>query len=68
MSETVRILTFDDVVDGLRHSGKPYHFAYLAMYSSWFGGIIQDPKLMMVPSDDHLVHRGDGDISGEIFR
>jgi branched-chain amino acid aminotransferase len=30
------------------------------MYSSWYGGIIKDPSLMMVPVDDHLVHRGDG--------
>lgn len=60
MSETARILTFDEVVDGLRHLSKPYHAAYLAMYSSWFGGIVLDPKLMMVPIDDHLVHRGDG--------
>lgn len=30
------------------------------MYSSWFGGIVNDPDLMIVPIDDHLVHRGDG--------
>ena len=23
-------------------------------------GIVTDPKLMTVPVDDHLVHRGDG--------
>ncbi|MGE9745980.1 aminotransferase class IV [Bdellovibrio bacteriovorus] len=34
--------------------------SYLAMYSSWYGGVIKDPGLMMVPVDDHLVHRGDG--------
>lgn len=34
--------------------------SYLAMYSSWYGGIIKDPGMMMVPVDDHLVHRGDG--------
>ncbi len=33
---------------------------YHAMYSSVFGGITTDPKLMTVPVDDHLVHRGDG--------
>ncbi len=33
---------------------------YLAMYSSWAGGIITDPALMVVPVDDHIVHRGDG--------
>jgi 4-amino-4-deoxychorismate lyase len=33
---------------------------YLAMYSSWYGGIIKNPEFMMVPIDDHVVHRGDG--------
>lgn len=33
---------------------------YHAMYSSVFSGIITDPKLMTIPVDDHLVHRGDG--------
>lgn len=33
---------------------------YLAMYSTWWGGIVTDPTLMFVPIDDHLVHRGDG--------
>lgn len=30
------------------------------MYSSWYGGILKDPSLMMIPIDDHMVHRGDG--------
>lgn len=33
---------------------------YHAMYSSVFSGIVTDPKLMTIPVDDHLVHRGDG--------
>jgi branched-chain amino acid aminotransferase len=57
---TVRTLSFDEVLDRLVHLWKPYHDNYLAMYSSWYGGIIRDPALMMVPVDDHLVHRGDG--------
>lgn len=32
----------------------------LALYSSWFGGIVTEPSRMVVPVDDHLVHRGDG--------
>ena len=31
-----------------------------AMYSSIFGGIVTDPGLMMIPLDDHVVHRADG--------
>lgn len=38
---------------------RPFHAQYLAMYSSWLGGIVTDPLLMMVPADDHMVHRGD---------
>lgn len=33
---------------------------YLAMYSSWIDGIVLSPSLMMIPLDEHLVHRGDG--------
>lgn len=33
---------------------------YLAMYSSVFDGFVTDPALMVIPVDDHLVHRGDG--------
>ncbi|MBT3191382.1 MAG: peptidase [Verrucomicrobia bacterium] len=43
--------------DGLR---QPYHDDYLALYSTVYGGVVTDPVLMMVPIDDHMVHRGDG--------
>lgn len=39
---------------------KPFHRKYFAMYSSVLGGIVTDPAYMLVPADDHLVHRGDG--------
>lgn len=39
---------------------RPYQAAYHAMYSSLFGGIVTDPALMLIPLDDHMVHRGDG--------
>lgn len=39
---------------------RPWHKNYLAMYSSYWGGIVTDPLLMTVPADDHLVHRSDG--------
>ncbi|KAK6132805.1 hypothetical protein DH2020_033448 [Rehmannia glutinosa] len=38
--------------------GKPK--PYPAMYSSVFGGIILDPAMMVIPIDDHMVHRGHG--------
>jgi len=37
-----------------------YHANYYAMYSSWWNGITTEPNLMVVPVDDHMVHRGDG--------
>lgn len=39
---------------------QSFHDNYYAMYSSVLGGIVTDPVLMMIPVDDHLVHRGDG--------
>jgi branched-subunit amino acid aminotransferase/4-amino-4-deoxychorismate lyase len=57
---SVPTLSFDQVIDRLL-SMRHAHFAkYLAVYSSWYGGIITDPTLMMLPLDDHMVHRGDG--------
>ena len=38
----------------------PFQQNYFAMFSSVLGGIVTDPRLMLVPADDHLVHRGDG--------
>ncbi|KAI8008114.1 hypothetical protein LOK49_LG07G03116 [Camellia lanceoleosa] len=40
------------------NSGKEQ--PYPAMYSSVFGGIILDPVMMVIPVDDHMVHRGHG--------
>ncbi len=31
---------------------------FYAMYSSILGGIVTDPAMMVVPLDDHMVHRG----------
>jgi len=49
--------SFPELAGKLR---KPFHCDYYAMYSSVYGGIVTDPCLMLVPVDDHLVHRGDG--------
>lgn len=43
-----------------RDTIPPSSSSVLALYSSLFGGIVTDPSLMMIPIDDHLVHRGDG--------
>ncbi len=53
----MKILNDQDLIQIL--SSKPKS-AYLAMYSSHYDGIVKDPKWMMIPVDDHVVHRGDG--------
>jgi len=53
-------LNADDFPDWSKKLRRPSHDQYYAMYSSIFGGIVTDPRLMMVPVDDHMVHRGDG--------
>lgn len=51
------VADFPDLANSLR---RPFHANYFAMYSSVFDGIVTDPVLMMLPLDDHMVHRGDG--------
>ena len=60
MNTNIPYITKDDFPALLEQLKKPYHESYLAMYSSVYGGIVTDPVLMMVPIDDHMVHRGDG--------
>jgi len=50
--ESIPHLTRDDV--------PAYCSPVRALYSSVYGGIVTDPELMMIPVDDHVVHRGDG--------
>lgn len=57
MNNILKILSDDDINQILESKPKA---SYLAMYSSQLGGITKDPKWMMVPIDDHVVHRGDG--------
>src|ERR671936_1746198 len=57
---TLKVLSADDVLarfDTLR-SRQPVK--YWAFYSSQLGGIVTDPALMLIPFDDHMVHRGHG--------
>ena len=49
-----------DFEEFCRANRPAYHAGYYAMYSSWWDGITTDPNLMVVPVDDHMVHRGDG--------
>jgi 4-amino-4-deoxychorismate lyase len=53
-------LTADEVVARLRTLRTRQPVKYWAFYSSQLGGIVTDPALMVVPFDDHMVHRGHG--------
>ncbi|CAN6330934.1 unnamed protein product [Urochloa humidicola] len=48
------------VLEKLQEKWKSTQQPYPAMYSSVVGGIILDPSMMMIPIDDHMVHRGHG--------
>jgi len=55
----VSVLSTDEAVERLqrpRDGGQIYY----AFYSSVMGGIVTDPSLMVLPMDDHMVHRGHG--------
>src|SRR5499426_4291804 len=53
-------LTANEVVDKLRARRRRQPVTYWAFYSSQLGGIVTDPALMVIPFDDHMVHRGHG--------
>src|SRR5512134_4021633 len=55
-----RVLQAEAVLDRLRALRKQQPVRYWAFYSSQLGGIVTDPALMVVPFDDHMVHRGHG--------
>jgi branched-subunit amino acid aminotransferase/4-amino-4-deoxychorismate lyase len=56
----LRIIGKDNFLDELEKTRKDFQSDYYAMYSSVLDGIVKDPVCMMVPIDDHIVHRGDG--------
>jgi 4-amino-4-deoxychorismate lyase len=56
----LKVLSFEDVVAKFREPAHKVRESYRVMYSTWYGGFVTDPQLMMVPLDDHIVHRGDG--------
>ncbi|CAN6976041.1 unnamed protein product [Brassica oleracea var. botrytis] len=58
-SWNVPVLSSNEVVvERLKLVGEGKQF--LAMYSSVVGGITTDPAAMVLPLDDHMVHRGHG--------
>lgn len=60
MAANLRLITREKYFSRLGPEKKSWQDDYLAMYSSWLNGVVTDPALMLIPVDDHLVHRGDG--------
>ena len=57
MGSTLRLTSEEAVArlrGGLHEGAENFH----AMYSSVLGGIVTDPAIMVLPLDDHMVHRG----------
>jgi 4-amino-4-deoxychorismate lyase len=52
------LLSSDQAFVRLRQAVHPKAVNFYAMYSSVLGGIVTDPALMVLPLDDHMVHRG----------
>jgi len=57
---TLRVLSSADVVTRLQELRARQPVKYWAFYSSQLGGVVTDPALMVIPFDDHIVHRGHG--------
>jgi branched-chain amino acid aminotransferase len=55
-----RAITKENFLLNLGSQSRPWQNNYLIMYSSQWNGVTTDPDLMMIPIDDHVVHRGDG--------
>ena len=54
------LLDTDHALSALRALRSRQPVKYAAFYSSQLGGIVTDPALMVIPFDDHMVHRGHG--------
>ncbi|HAG91271.1 MAG TPA: peptidase [Bdellovibrionales bacterium] len=57
----MEILNQDQWLEKLKskNSTRTEKSKYKAMYSTWWDGIVTEPHMMMIPVDDHQVHRGD---------
>ena len=60
VTTTPRVLKAEEALEHLRQLRARQPVQYWAFYSSQLGGIVTDPALMVLPFDDHMVHRGHG--------
>jgi 4-amino-4-deoxychorismate lyase len=68
-----KILGPEEVLSRLKGLREKQPVKFSAFYSSHIGGVVTDPSLMVIPFDDHMVHRGHGVfdtagiVDGEIY-
>ena len=51
------LLSANEAVEALARRAPRASSGFLSFYSSVFGGIVKVSHLMVVPMDDHMVHR-----------
>jgi len=54
------VLNASDYLERLLHAPRPGSAKILAFLDYRAGAICKEPKLLLIPLDDHLCHRGDG--------
>jgi 4-amino-4-deoxychorismate lyase len=59
-NSSLQVLSDAEVLERLRALRSRQPVKYTAFYSSQLGGVVTDPALMVIPFDDHMVHRGHG--------
>ena len=57
-TKKTRIFTTDEAIARLGQAVHSKAINFYSMYSSVLGGIVTDPAVMVLPLDDHMVHRG----------
>ncbi len=58
ITKKTRIYTTDEAIARLGQAVHSKAANFYSMYSSVLDGIVTDPALMVLPLDDHMVHRG----------
>ena len=59
----VKVFTPEEFLEKVKTIKYSHQQSYLAMYSSLLDGMVTEPSLMLLPIDDHMIHRGDGAVS-----
>lgn len=54
------VLSKSEIISAIEGQSVRSRAQVSACYISWMKGIVTDPKWILIPMDDHMVHRGDG--------